>query len=70
MKNKFAERLKELIEERGFTLKEVADGVHATPMAVSYWARGIKQPTAEKIIELADFFDVSTDFLLGRREDK
>lgn len=36
---------------------------------VARWEKGINQPSAEFIIRLADFFGVSTDYLLGRSDD-
>lgn len=68
MKNKFGERLKELMEEKEYTLKKVADGIQSTPTTISYWINGKRQPTADNILAVAEFFDVSTDYLLGRSE--
>ena len=70
MENKFGERLKELMEEREYTLKNVADGIQSTPTTVFYWIKGKRQPTADNILAVANFFDVSADFLLGRSEDR
>ncbi len=68
MENKFGERLKALMEEREYTLKNVADGIKSTPTTVFYWINGKRQPTADNILAVAYFFDVSTDYLLGKTE--
>ena len=36
--------------------------------AIDYWERGVNQPKASYIVALADFFDVSLDYLLGRTD--
>lgn len=36
---------------------------------VNYYLRGEKSPTLENLIALADFFDVSLDYLTGRSDD-
>lgn len=58
-------RLQELMKEKGYTLQKVAEAAHATPAAVSYWMRGMRQPTADNIILIARFFGVTTDYILG-----
>lgn len=62
-------RLKELREERNFTQKQIGDAIMSDQSNVARWEKGINQPSAEFIIRLADFFGVSTDYLLGRSDD-
>lgn len=62
-------RIKELREERAITQKEVADAVGGTQSNLAKWEKGKTQPPADMIIKLADFFQVSADFLLGRSDD-
>lgn len=66
----FAERLKKLREDRGITQQELAEIVGTTNKAVSTWENGIKVPRQPRIEKLADYFNVTTDYLLGRIETK
>ena len=62
-------RLKELREERGFTQSEVAKAIGGTQSNLAKWEKETVQPSAEFIIKLSNFFNVSTDYLLGRTDD-
>lgn len=62
-------RLKELREESKLTQKEVADAVGGTQSNLAKWEKEKIQPAADMVIKLADFFGVSTDYLLGRSDD-
>ncbi len=62
-------RLKELREWKGLTQNEVANAVGGTQSNLAKWEKEKVQPAADMIIKLADFFEVSTDYLLGREDD-
>lgn len=62
-----ASRIKELRMEMGLTQAKLALKIGVSQKAVDYWERGINEPKASYIEKLADFFDVSADYLLGRR---
>ena len=62
---KFSERLKELMLQHDYTQQQVANAIGYSQRAVSKWLAAQSEPTASAICLLADFFDVSTDFLLG-----
>lgn len=68
MKNKLAENLTELLETRNISKRQLARDIGVSSTIITYWANGQKQPTAEFIIILADYFNVCTDYLLGRQE--
>lgn len=68
MKSKFGERLKELLAEKNLSVNKFAEKIDVSPSAVSAWCRGLKQPTADNIILAAEFFGVSTDYILGVSE--
>ena len=57
--------MKELRLEKGWTIDELAKNVHHAKSAVSYWERGIKEPTVSVLKELCILFKVSADYLLG-----
>lgn len=61
-----AERIKELRQEKNISQSVLAQKIGVSQKAIDYWERGINEPKATYIVRLADFFDVSTDYLLGR----
>ena len=69
MKNRFAERLTELLEINGLSKRMFADKIGVSAMSVSDWTNRNVQPTAENIFLSAEFFKISADFLLGLEDD-
>ena len=61
-----AERIKELRLEKGISQAALAKAIGVSQKAVDFWEKGENEPKASNILKLADFFDVSTDYLLGR----
>ena len=61
--------LKELREDKKLTHKELSAKINYSTATISFWENGKKQPTAEAIIALAKFFNVSADYLLGLVND-
>lgn len=61
-----AERIKELRSELGLTQSQLAKAIGVSQKAVDYWERGINEPKATYICRMAEFFNVSADYLLGR----
>ena len=61
-----AERIKELRQEKNLSQSVLAQKIGVSQKAIDYWERGINEPKATYIVRVADFFDVSTDYLLGR----
>ncbi|MBR2029171.1 MAG: helix-turn-helix transcriptional regulator [Oscillospiraceae bacterium] len=66
----FAEILTNLMKERETTQKELAEHIGITRQAISQYTKGITQPTADIIVRIAKFFNVSTDYLLGVVSEK
>lgn len=64
------ERLKSLRKEIGLTQAEMAKKVGVTSSAYGFWERGRNEPDLKMIAKLAEIFDVSTDYLLGRTSDR
>lgn len=48
------------------TQKKLAEVVGTTDDCIFFWEKGRAEPSIEEIIRLADIFEVSTDYLLGR----
>ena len=61
----FRIRLKELRKERGISQVEIAKILNMSKMAVSHWEKGNSEPSIEQLKVLAQFFDVSIDYLVG-----
>ena len=64
----FGELLAELRKDKGMTQHELADVLHVSIGTISNYEKGVHFPDIEKLVNLADFFDVTTDYLLGRCE--
>ena len=64
----FANRLKELRAERGLSQDAVGKIAGVSRYAVYTYEKAKVFPTVEGLIALADFFDVTTDYLLGRSD--
>ena len=62
-------RLRELRKAKGLSLKDVADQIGIYKPTLSNIERGVKPASLEMVITLADFFDVSIDYLVGRSDD-
>lgn len=62
-------RLKELRIEKNLSQWDVANGIQTGQRNISRWEKGEVLPTSDFIIKLADFFEVSTDYLLGRTDE-
>ena len=66
----FAQRLKELRKEHKKTQKEVAQYLEVGLRAYQFYESATNYPNIPGLIKLADFFDVSTDYLLGRSQER
>lgn len=63
---RLGELLAELRQDKGLTQKELGQVLCVSPGTISNYENGVHLPDAEKLIELADYFHVTTDYLLGR----
>lgn len=61
-----AERMKWLREKNRLAQKEVAANIGVTLSGIQKMEYGTSMPKVETLVKIADFFDISTDFLLGR----
>jgi len=65
----FGEKLKELRKEKCLTMKELSKKINASDAIICRWENNKAEPTAPSIVEIAAFFEVSTDYLLGLEND-
>ena len=60
------ERLRQLRESRGFTQQDMADMLNLTQMAYCNYELGKREIPYKVLIDLADIYKVSLDYLFGR----
>lgn len=58
-------RLKELREYSNLTQKQLAEKIGNVQRNISNWESGVSEPDLSTVIKLAEFFNVTTDELLG-----
>jgi len=61
----FAERLKELRTEKGLTMKQLAEAVKVTEVAISNWEGRKRIPNINYAVVIAKFFNVTVGYLVG-----
>ena len=65
----FAFRVKKLRKQKKLSQQELAEALGLTQTTISGIESGIRTTTIEKLILLAKFFEVSTDYLLGVKDE-
>ena len=65
MEQIFCERLKELRLERNLSQAALADIIKVSDSTICFWETGINEPKLTYIKRLANFFEVSADYLIG-----
>ena len=66
----FEQRLQELRMEKNLTLKAAGALLGISERAVSYYIEGKRRPDFDGLIALAEYFDVSMDYLVGRTDKR
>ena len=64
----FAQRVKELRQEKKQTQANMAELLGIKLRAYQYYESGTHYPEVPNLIKLADYFGVTTDYLLGRSD--
>jgi transcriptional regulator with XRE-family HTH domain len=62
----FGSRLRALREDNDLSSVELAEKLHITARALNYYENDRREPSFPLIIKMADYFDVTLDYLLGR----
>lgn len=62
-------RLFELREERNLTQDDIAKAIGTSRTNIGRWEKGTNEPCSSCLISLADYFECSVDYLLGRSDD-
>ena len=68
MRNTLNENIKQLRLQKGLNQVEFAKCMNVTKQCVSNWENDNVLPSIEMLVRMADFFQVTTDYLLGREE--
>lgn len=64
----FAERPTELRKQYKYTQRQMADILGISQPSYIRYENDTSEPTQENLVKLADAFDVSVDYLLGRSD--
>ena len=67
---KFSERLSLERQRKGATQGEVAEYLGIKIRAYQYYESGGRRPDFEGLVALANYFNVTTDYLLGRTDKR
>lgn len=62
--------IRDLRKQRKISQTELAKILHVSQQTVTAWETGKAEPSSSAISNLADYFNVTTDYLLGRPEKK
>lgn len=66
----FGDRLSELRKEKGLSQQELADLFEISKSAIAMYETDRREPDNETLKKLATYFNVSTDYLLGRTDER
>lgn len=65
-KTNIGKTIKDLRLSFNLSRKELAEKINYSKTIINYWENNEKMPNVQAIIALADFFNVTTDYLTGR----
>ena len=68
-KEKFSERLLQLRKEANISQAVLAESIDINRSAITHMEKGERAASIEVLCALADYFDVSLDYLVGRSDD-
>ena len=68
MKNIFYKIIKSLRIEKGLKQTDLANILKINRRKISYWENGKVEPDIDTLIKIADYFDITIDELIGRKE--
>ena len=65
----FSLRLKKLRTSRNLTLQQLGESIGSTKATIGNLENSNKQPSLQMVVALADYFNVSIDYLVGRSDN-
>lgn len=66
----FAERLKTLRKQVKLTQAQIAEKLNISQQAYASWERGVKKPTQENLVKIAQVLNVTVDYLVGNSDEE
>ena len=66
----FGIRLKELRSSRGLRQDQMAEILGIAPSTIGAYERDTREPNFDLVVKIADYFNVSLDYLFARTDDK
>lgn len=63
-------RIPELRKERGISMKQAAEQLGMPYTTYVNYEKGVRQPNSETLIDLANFYNTSIDYMLGKSNDR
>ncbi len=70
MATAFASRITSLRKEKGLSQKEVAMSLGVSQALLSHYEKGVRECGLDFVVRCAEYFGVTTDYLLGRQDSK
>lgn len=67
---KLSERLRSLRLEQNLTQLAAAEGINVPFSTYRRYEKNEREPTASTLVQMADFYHVSLDYLVGRSEER
>jgi len=64
----FGKKLKELRKNQKITQQQLGEAVNVTKVSICCYENGTRTPSVETVIDLARFFNVSLDYLMGMNQ--
>lgn len=69
MSGVFKERFANLLKEKGFSQKEIAQRTNLTESAISHYIKGDREPKGAILLNIANALDTTTEYLQGVTDD-
>ena len=66
--NTFGQTLKRLRIDNRLSQRQLGEALGVCNQTVSFWETGSREPDLDTVRKIAEYFDVSCDFLLGRSQ--
>jgi len=66
--NKVQSTIKRLRQDKGMNQEQLAEQLHVTRQAISNWETGKTQPDIETLTKIAEYFEVSAEYLIYGKE--
>lgn len=67
---RFARNLSQLRHEKGVSQRQAAQALEVSQALLSHYENGIREPGLAFVVRACDYYEVSADYLLGRRPER